>query len=152
MKLLCDEMLSRLARWLRAAGHDAALVARGTDDPDVAAQALREDRVLLTCDRELARRKRGGLKVLLLSSNRPEECARELVDGLGLDWRAAPWSRCLDCNVPIEEVNPHEAPPAGYAPPAEAPRWRCPACGRWFWEGSHARRFERRLALALGEE
>ena len=32
MKLLCDEMLKGLARWLRAAGHDTELAEDGTSD------------------------------------------------------------------------------------------------------------------------
>jgi hypothetical protein len=45
-------MLGGLARWLRAAGHDAAWV-YGIDDRDLVEKARREDRILLSSDAPL---------------------------------------------------------------------------------------------------
>ena len=39
MRLLCDEMLAGLSRWLRAAGHDSLLVNAGANDAAVLATA-----------------------------------------------------------------------------------------------------------------
>jgi len=39
MRLLCDEMLAGLSRWLRAAGHDSLLVNAGANDATVLAAA-----------------------------------------------------------------------------------------------------------------
>lgn len=44
--LLADHMLTRLGRWLRAAGYDCAFPADGASDREVLAQAVAEDRLL----------------------------------------------------------------------------------------------------------
>jgi uncharacterized protein with PIN domain len=50
----CDAMLGGLARWLRAAGYDAAWRA-GIDDAELVRQALATGRILLTADTGLMR-------------------------------------------------------------------------------------------------
>jgi uncharacterized protein with PIN domain len=57
MRLLCDEMLKRVGRWLRAAGYDVAIVEDGARDDDLLKRATAEHRLLLTCDRRLAGRR-----------------------------------------------------------------------------------------------
>ena len=53
LRFLCDEMLTGLARWLRIAGYDTAIVVRGRRDRDLVEQANSENRILLTRDRRL---------------------------------------------------------------------------------------------------
>jgi hypothetical protein len=53
-RFLCDEMLRRLGRWLRAAGYDAVIAAGGLPDRALAARCAKEDRILLSEDRHLA--------------------------------------------------------------------------------------------------
>ena len=59
--LLCDRMLIRLGRWLRAAGYDTEIAADAIADRLLLDHAIREGRLLLTRDRKLAEhRGRGG--------------------------------------------------------------------------------------------
>jgi len=60
MRLLCDEMLGSLARWLRLLGVDVAYV-QGVHDDVLAQQARDEDRVLVTRDAALAARVPGSI-------------------------------------------------------------------------------------------
>lgn len=63
MRFLCDEMLVRLARLLRAAGYDAAMAPAGTRDDELLRIAHHEKRLLLTRDKRLSqqtRRDAGG--------------------------------------------------------------------------------------------
>jgi uncharacterized protein with PIN domain len=53
-RLLCDEMLRGLGRWLRAAGYDTVIAKGGLPDRTLAERRTEEDRVLLTKDRDLA--------------------------------------------------------------------------------------------------
>ncbi|MBX6323464.1 MAG: hypothetical protein IRY94_16695, partial [Rhodospirillaceae bacterium] len=55
---LCDHMLIRLGRWLRAAGDDTAIAPGTMPDTAVLAWALRDSRLLLTRARGVARRRR----------------------------------------------------------------------------------------------
>lgn len=137
-RLLCDEMLAGLARWLRAAGHDVAVLPRGSSDAMVAAQARRDGRVLLTRDRDFAAPRAAGLDVVALGADALDRQAAELSRRLGLDWLAAPFTRCL-----VDGAMPEAARARG------GPFHRCPACGRVYWPGSHVRRMRARLdALA----
>lgn len=151
-RLLCDEMLLRLGKWLRAAGYDTAIAGRGDPDEIVVELALREERLLLTCDKRLVARletvaveRRPAW--LLLPSSRARDAVPLLEEQLGLDMRFAPWSRCLKCNVLLEDVARVDVSAAWIAvAPADKDLFRCPACRHVFWEGSHVRRLDERLA------
>lgn len=147
-RLSCDQMLTRLGKWLRAAGHDTAIAAPGDDDGDVLARARAEERILLTCDRKLKReRAPEDARVVVLATSQPDAAARELAARLGLDWLAAPFTRCMEDNTllrPAEAGEVARLPERARALPG--PRMRCPSCGRMYWPGSHVRRMRRRLS------
>jgi hypothetical protein len=139
---LVERHLGRLARWLRLLGYDAALVER---PPAV----VPPGRVLLTRRRRLC----GRRGVVWVAADRLEDQLRQVITELGL--RPSParrFSRCLDCNRPVEPASREEV--AGLVPDYvlhTAERFtRCPACGRVFWPGSHGRRAAARLAGILG--
>jgi len=106
IRLLCDEMLQRLGRWLRAAGYDTATAAPGMDDRDIAARATAEGRWLVTRDRHLARFRDVRGRVVLLEENAVPALAAELTVRLSIDWLARPLSRCLECNIPLVAARP----------------------------------------------
>lgn len=145
---LCDAMLGRLARWLRAAGHDT-LLAEGTEtDRDLLARARAERRILLTRDRRFTQRQGAAGHVVLIEGGKIADQARDLKRRLGLDWLRAPFSRCMMDNARLR--------PATAAETAGRPDWvgaegggtrvlACPACGRSYWAGSHRRRMRQRL-------
>ena len=141
-----DEMLGRLARYLRMVGLDAAYRTGGSDD-DVRRRSQAEGRTLLTRDRELARRTPGSV---LLMQPRIEDQWHEL------QRRFPPWPneprfiRCTLCNGRLDAVSTD----AGVAPLSEVPRnvlasgrplYRCPDCRHLYWEGSHTDSMRRRL-------
>jgi uncharacterized protein len=68
LRLLCDEMLKGIGRWLRAAGYDAAIADESARDDELLARAGAENRVLLTCDRRLAARAGAGAEIAVLGS------------------------------------------------------------------------------------
>lgn len=142
-RLLCDEMLARLARWVRAAGHDVAVVRPGTADAVLRAQAASERRILVTRDRTLAA---GTPGALWLVEDRLDRQAETLARTLALDWSAAPFTRCLIDNCPLVPASADEIaamPTQSQALPG--PYRSCPCCGRIYWPGSHVRRMLHRL-------
>jgi hypothetical protein len=147
MRLLCDEMLGSTARWLRAAGYDAALAAAGQADIDLLARCRREARVLITRDRRLAPTAAGlGVRAVLLGDEGDEAQAVALAEALGVDWTCAPFTRCLIDNTPLKAAG--EADLARIPEPTRAspgPFRACPSCGRVYWPGSHVRRMAERL-------
>jgi uncharacterized protein with PIN domain len=147
LRFLCDEMLSGLARWLRIAGYDAAMVEPGLPDRLILDQAIAERRTMLTGDRRIMQMRGTRGHVLVLSGNGIDACARELTDQLGVDWHFDPFSRCVLCNLPLDSADDSER---ARLPPAVRQRPGlvniCPGCRRLYWEGSHVERMQSRLA------
>jgi uncharacterized protein with PIN domain len=142
-----DEMVGRLARYLRFLGHDTEY-RRGLKDEEVAAGAVGEGRTLLTRDRALAARVPGAL--LLRSADLPGQL-RELRAAYPTMSVVLSFDRCASCNALLSPWSP---PLAGPWPP-EVPRSRvegglavfeCAPCQRRYWEGSHTATIRRNLA------
>ncbi|HDN80063.1 MAG TPA: hypothetical protein ENG33_06340, partial [Chloroflexi bacterium] len=101
MKFLADSMLGSLAKWLRILGYDT-LYFPNMEDSELARLAMKEGRVLLTRDQELARRK--GLKALLIKSEKLQEQITQVFRELNLE-KKNPFSRCPVCNTPLQPVD-----------------------------------------------
>jgi len=142
MKLLCDHMLGSLARWLRFMGYDTAYP-EPTSDRDLIDMARREDRILLTRDKELAGRVRDAVGI---RSDDLDEQIREVAAVLPLRL-IDPLSRCSLCNsvlLPVSRDAIEELVPVGVRSRHEE-FWRCPSCQRVYWQGSHWDKMVERL-------
>jgi uncharacterized protein with PIN domain len=135
MKLLCDHMLGSLARWLRFMGYDTAYPDPAAPDRVLIDRARSEDRIVLTRDKELARRIPGAIQI---RSDDMEEQIREVARVLPLRL-IDPLSRCSLCNDLLVPASPGEV--KGLVPEGVQRRhasfWRCPGCRRVYWQGSH---------------
>jgi uncharacterized protein len=109
VRLLCDEMLRGLGKWLRAAGYDTMIAEGGLSDRALAALCAAENRVLLTKDRHLAAVAERVARVVLVPGNSIDENARALREMLDIDWRHTPFTRCLIDNTPLEPAPPNLA-------------------------------------------
>jgi uncharacterized protein with PIN domain len=151
LRVLCDEMLVGLGRWLRIAGYDTAIAERGRRDRDLVEQAHAEHRVLLTRDRRIVEIRHADNRTIVLEGNDIDACAEELVRRLSLDWTRDPLSRCALCNTWLELANRRlldTLPPRIRAIGSTV--HVCSQCGRLYWEGSHVHRMRRRLARFAG--
>lgn len=140
-------MVGRLARYLRFVGCDTAY-ARGWSDDRVLEIARREDRIVLTRDRALARR---TTRALLLSSPAISEQWRQVVASFPAIPRTPSFRRCTLCNgglVPyaVEPGQPRPETVPWDRVAAGLPLFRCGACGHLYWEGSHTANVGRQLA------
>jgi hypothetical protein len=147
LEFLCDAMLGGLARWLRAAGYDAAFE-HGIRDSELIDRALEGGRMLLSSDGPLFERnviKSGQVRALYV----PQQLSRLeqlqfVVEKLALPLRDP---RCMACGGRLRELPKHSV--AGEAPPLAFRRcerfWRCQRCGRLLWHGTHWQRITRRL-------
>ncbi len=142
MRLLCDHMLGTLAKWLRFMGYDTTYPGP-LDDTELLALARREDRVLLTRDKELAGRSPHALRV---RSDDLEEQIREVASALSLRL-IDPLSRCSLCNTPLVAARPEEVGelvPVGVRA-RHTSFWKCPTCRKAYWQGSHWDKMVERL-------
>jgi uncharacterized protein with PIN domain len=144
MRFLCDEMLMRLARLLRAAGYDTYLAHDGQKDADLLRIARAENRVLVTRDKALAAR--AHPRAVVVEGRGAHAEAESLAARIPVDWTLAPFTRCLVDNEPLGEASPEATrallEQAGTLP---GPFRACRACGRVYWPGSHVKRLSERL-------
>jgi uncharacterized protein with PIN domain len=143
MKFLADNMLGRLATWLRLLGYDTVYIPHA-DDPTLARLARAQDRVLLTRDVELTNRR--GLNFLLIESEKVDEQVRQVFRALNLSAREA-FSRCAECNQVLTIVTKESV--QGRVPPyvfQTQERYReCQKCQRIYWRGTHWARMLARI-------
>jgi hypothetical protein len=144
MKLLADSMLGSLGRWLRLMGYDTAIAQRETD-AELVRRARVEDRMILTRDRELARRV--GVQTLLIEHDTLEDQLAQVGQALDLP-SPQPGTRCPRCNEPLQAASPADV--AGDVPPyvlqTQTSFHRCPACRRVYWRGTHWQGIAEKLA------
>ncbi len=142
-RFLCDHMLGTLARWLRLLGFDTAYPGP-LGDRELIGLAREEGRVLLTRDKNLAQTK--DVKALYVGSDVLDEQVGQALQALHLVVRN-PMSRCSICNGVLLPASPEEA--SGNVPPGVLRRheefWRCPVCGRFYWQGSHWDQMRRKI-------
>jgi uncharacterized protein len=136
-RFVVDVNLGRLARLLRLLGFDVWW-SNNANDQTLADISLGEQRILLTRDRALLKR-RAITHGLFVHSQRPEEQALEVIRRLDLRQRLAPLSRCVRCNGELAAVA--KADVAENLEPLTLQYYeefsRCPDCGRIYWAGSH---------------
>ena len=140
-RFLCDEMLRKLAHWLRAAGYDTDIADEGENDRDLLERAVKEKRLFITRDRKLNEFRHAPGTVVLLHSNNMHSCARELQTLLSINWLINPFSRCMLCNTPLTIADPtciNEIPEQSRKSVKKI--LHCRHCDKLYWEGSHVRR------------
>lgn len=148
---LCDAMLARLARYLRAGGIDAALADSRAADAEILRQAASEGRILLTCDRKIMEHKAAQGRTLLLPHGSLEAQAAALNREFGFDWLERAFTRCLIDNAVLVEADAGQLAQVPESALREHERLlACPACGRVYWPGSHYRRMLKKLAELQG--
>ncbi len=134
-RFVADVMLGRLARWVRALGYDT-LYNVAWDDAQLAEIARCEERLLLTRDVELTKR-RGVLSVLIVSDKVMAQLT-QLLRELKLD-DAGAFTRCIECNAELETVTIEQV--AASVPPyvraTQIQFKACPLCGKIYWRGTH---------------
>jgi hypothetical protein len=152
-RFLIDRMLGTLGRYLRLMGYDTMSAnsltpGNSREDTLLLGIALQEERVLLTRDRELA--KRGGERAVLIKAVCVLPQVQELVD-LGLVVPRLRMTRCSLCNEKLRSARECEVRCIRYAPEQRAGYkflW-CVHCRKLYWTGSHAEELANRLKKGI---
>ena len=142
-RFVVDVNLGRLARLLRLLGLDAWW-SNNADDQTLVDISVAEQRILLTRDRPLLKR-RTLTHGLFVRSEHPEEQTVEVVRRLDLRRRLAPFTRCVRCNGTLVAVTKDEV--IDRLEPLTRRYYddfsRCTDCGQIYWQGSHHPRLVR---------
>jgi uncharacterized protein with PIN domain len=141
-KFFADCMLGRLARWLRALGIDTCYE-HAIEDDQLLCRCTAENRILLTRDSDLARR-RTDVNIVPIESESPREQLAQVMRLFGIE--IVPdrlFSRCTHCNSRVEELDREQV--QGRVPPfvlENGERFTyCPNCDKIYWGGTHKDRF-----------
>jgi uncharacterized protein with PIN domain len=149
---IADAMLGRLAKSLRMLGYDTSY-SPDAEDAELKMTALRESRVLLTRDHEIAETKL-AVQVVLIESDHLEEQLVQVVEELELEPGRELFTRCLICNVEVVEV-PKEKVEARVPPYVYETQDRfaeCPSCGRVYWAATHVEHARDWFESVLGRD
>ncbi|MBS4728704.1 Mut7-C ubiquitin/RNAse domain-containing protein [Mycobacterium sp. SM1] len=142
-RFVVDVNLGRLARLLRVLGFDVWW-SSDADDQTLTDISLHQQRILLTRDRGLLKR-RAITHGLFVHADEPEEQTREVIRRLDLRERLAPLTRCAHCNGRLATVTKDEV--ADHLQPLTRRYYdefsRCTGCGQIYWRGSHQARLVR---------
>ena len=144
-----DVNLGRLARMLRLLGFDT-LFSNAYADAEIVAISEAQGRIVLTRDRRLLHAK-AVTHGYWVRSVWPRRQVDEVVRRFDLADQVRPFSRCADCNGRIEPV-PKEQVADRLEPKTKKyyeTFYRCPDCGKVYWEGSHIGKLRERYKGVL---
>jgi hypothetical protein len=138
IKFIADEMLGKLAKWLRTIGYDTLYYNDGGADSGLVQRSLEEDRIILTRDTRLVERKLARNYVLIKSDNVWEQF-EQVVKELALDTKSRLFTRCLICNkelMSVDKTSVRDLVPV-YTYQTQNEFYKCPDCKRVYWPGTH---------------
>jgi len=151
-RFACDAMLGGLARWLRAAGYDASWHP-GIPDADLVRLCQADGRTALSSDDDIfayAVVRDGHVAALFVPRGLSIQAQLgHVLRSLALSLREP---RCMACGGELDDLAKADAgelvPPRALA--AHERFWRCRACSRAFWHGTHWQRIADALNAAVG--
>lgn len=150
-RFILDVHLGQLAAYLRMLGFDAKYD-KEWDDPELAAIAEVEQRILLTRDRRLLMRGKVERGRCIRSLDSREQ-VMEVLQHFQLEGRVEPFRRCLRCNgelLPVDKDDVQEEIGPLTRQYYDEFR-RCTSCGQVFWKGSHFDRMNGFIESLLDE-
>lgn len=148
---LVDINVKRLAGLLRMAGVDAKTVEPESANSHTVQQAIAENRILLTRNRDILKHRRLVFGRLIRSED-PDAQLLEVIGLYQLQGQLVPFSRCIACNGLLAEVE-KEAVIDRLLPLTKKYYSRfnqCTICAKIYWRGSHYQRMVDKLERILG--
>jgi uncharacterized protein with PIN domain len=139
MKLLCDQMLGTLAKWLRIYGFDTIYANSEIDDEGLIEIAKKEKRVLITRDKDLIiKAKKELIKTIQVEKTGIDNELSVVLNEIGVD-KSKILSRCTICNIVLDEIKKSEAKNKVAEKVFENNEkfWFCSKCKRIYWKGTH---------------
>lgn len=136
-RFLLDVHLGKLATSLRMLGFDC-LYRNNYDDPELAATSHAANRILLTRDRGLLKRKIVTYGYYIRAT-KPKQQLVEVIRRFALLGKIKPLQRCLKCNGELRAVDKHQV--IEQLPTHTRQHidqfYRCSNCQQVYWRGSH---------------
>ena len=139
MKILCDQMLGTLAKWLRILGFDTFYANAEMSDEDLLNIAKRENRIIFTRDKELIiRGKKENLTIIAIETTDLDLQLNQALRHVNIDEKSI-LSRCTLCNTVLNIIEKNKV--QGKVPSKVFENnekfWFCSKCNKFYWMGSH---------------
>jgi len=133
MKLLCDQMLGSLAKWLRILGFDTFYVNAEMTDEELLNIAKVENRTIISRDKELSLRgKKQNISVIEIKNTDLDDQLKLVLNLIKIDKKLV-LSRCTLCNTTLKTIEKSEVE-------GKVPRKvfdKCNRCNKFYWTGGH---------------
>lgn len=149
LKFIVDANVGKLAKWLRMMGFDTIFFDE-PDDGKMVKIALAEGRTIITKDSEFMKRRAitsGRVKAELVTGDSSENQMLTIIKRLGLSDREHAFTRCLECNVLLNEMDKTEARELVPERVSELQEQYmvCQSCRRIYWRGTHWEAMRKKL-------
>lgn len=138
MKFIADNMLGRLAKWLRIIGCDVAYYRR-IDDSRLVMLALEQGRLILTRDTLLIRRKKAKGNFFFVTDDDYKEQLKQVAKQFSIDPYQDLLTRCVECNTLLSDIDREHVRdllPAYVYENLKSFR-RCRQCNKVYWPATH---------------
>ena len=135
-----EKTLGRLAKWLRLLGFDTLYESESAGD--LLIESLEKDRIVLTRTQRV-QKQFASRNLIFIESDHLEHQLNQIFQELDLTTaQTKPFSRCLQCNVPIVAVQKDSlfGKVPDYIFETQNQFQRCPVCDGIYWPGSHTQR------------
>ena len=154
MRLLCDQMLGSLAKWLRLLGFDTFYASAEITDDALLEIARKENRVLISRDKELlAQGRKENIKIIEIKTTDLDDQLLSVLHHLEIDENMI-LSRCTICNQVLEPMEKMRV--KGKVPEKVFDRneqfWYCCRCDKVYWSGSHYQNIIEKIAQLKEEK
>ncbi|MDD4923722.1 MAG: Mut7-C RNAse domain-containing protein [Dehalococcoidales bacterium] len=140
-KFIIDCNAGKLVKWLRMLGYDTVFF-KGDDDAEMVSAALSENRIIVTRDTGIMKRRlitSGKVSAVLLTSEIAQVQVGQVLRIFHTGDCISPFTRCMECNGLLEERKKEEVkeriPPYVYK--TQDKYMECPTCRRIYWKGTH---------------
>jgi len=139
MKLLCDQMLGTLAKWLRILGFNTFFANSEVTDEDLINLAKKENRIVISRDKELILKSRKqNIKTIEIKDFKLDEQLLQVLAIIKIEKKLI-LQRCTLCNSEIKTIDKSkvkgEVPEKVYKNNYKF--WYCSKCKKFYWMGSH---------------
>jgi uncharacterized protein with PIN domain/sulfur carrier protein ThiS len=144
-RFILDVHLGRLAAYLRMLGFDT-LYQNDYDDPILSRISMDEDRILLTCDRQLLMRS-CVTHGYFVRSRVPRQQLAEIMSRFDLYDGQQPFRHCMKCNGKIEPVDKKRIESRLLAKTRKYydEFFICINCNKIYWKGTHYQKMKKMI-------
>ncbi len=150
-RFVLDVHLGKLARYLRLCGFDT-LYDNRYEDHTIVEMSGQQNRIILTRDIGILKYSTVQHGYWLRSDN-PGQQLREVIQRFDLKDQIRLFSRCMECNGTIEQVDKQQVAPFLLEGTKKYYDrfYRCRQCGKVYWEGSHYQQMVQQIRQLLYE-